>query len=773
MKHGGRIPDTVREQLRPGAPSPGDDRDGPGGDGGPPEEAGGWSRRDFVKLSAAAGGGLLVAFHLPGCDPADEGPGEGADAGDGAAFEPNVFVRIAPDGTATVTVAKSEMGQGVRTTLALLVAEEMDLDWDRVEVEQAPADEDAYGFQGTGGSASVRSSWDRLRKAGAGARAALVAAAAAELEVPEDELETRAGEVVHASSGRSADYGDIASAAAEQPVPEEPPLKSPDEWTLLGEEHVGVEVDDVVTGRATYGSDIQEDGLLHAAVARTPAHGGSVADWDAGDALDVPGVVDVVEVPAQGGGVNVHAGVAVLAEDTWSAFRGRDALEVEWDPGPYGGDSSDDHSRTMREAVETPGSVTLNRVGDPDSVLEGADEVVSGTWEVPFLAHATMEPQTCVAEFDGETCRLRSPAQFPNWAAGAVAGALGIDRGDVHLEIPRLGGGYGRRINPDFSVEAALIAREADGPVKVVWSREEDMRHDFYRPCAVHRIEAALGDDGYPEAWRHRFCDPAIDGTIEDEVDEEAFGLAESTGAADMLYRVPHRTSEYTYLDAGLTRGWWRAVSTTHTVFAVETFVDELAERAGIDPVEYRLALIDDLQVDRPEPNEDFPPDPERLKGVLRLAAEEAGWGEPLPEGRHRGIACAIDHFSYAAEVVEISLDGGDLTIEKVVCAADCGPVLNPDGARAQAEGAIVQGLSAALREEITVSDGAVEQGNFDDYPILRIDEAPREIEVHFAGTDAHPTGMGEPGLPPAAPALANALYRATGTRQRTLPLSV
>ena len=769
MSRRDRLPDSVLEQARPdttggGRPDGADTADGGSAAG---AEDGGWSRREFVKLSAAAGGGLVMALQIPGCAPADE---DGGTAADGA-FRPNAFVRIHPDTTATVTVAKSEMGQGVRTTLALIVAEELDLAWDRVRVEQAPADEATYGSQGTGGSASVRSSWEKLRKAGATARAALVAAAAAELGVPEGELGTEASQVVHEASGRTVAYGDVAAAAAEQTVPEDPPLQPPEEWTLLGKEHVGVDVDDIVTGRATYASDVRLEGMLHAAVARTPAHGGSVASYDAGDALAIPGVQKVVEVPARGGGVNVHAGVAVLADDTWSAIRGRDALQIEWDAGPHGDDSSEAYSRAMREAVRGPGSVTLNRVGDPDGVIESADEVVSATYEVPFLSHATMEPQTCVAEVDRDGCRLHSPAQFPNWAANAVASALDIDREDVTLTIPLLGGGYGRRINPDFSVEAALIAREADGPVKVTWTREDDVRHDFYRPCAVHRFEAVLGDDGYPEAWRHRFCDPAIDGTYDDAVDEEAFGMGEGTGTANMLYRVPNRTSEYTYLPSGLTRGWWRAVSTTHGVFAVESFIDELAERAGIDPVEYRLSLIDELQVDRPEPNQQFPPEPERLKGVLRTAAREAGWGDPLPEGRYRGIACGIDHLSYAAEVVEISVDGGEATIEKVVCAVDCGPVVNPDGALAQEEGGITQGLSAALKEELTVSGGAIEQGNFDDYPILRIHEAPREIEVHFVETDAHPTGMGEPTLPQAAPALANALYRATGTRHRTLPI--
>ena len=731
------------------------------------------SRREFVRLTSAAGGGLLVAIALPGCATEDAAAAS-EDAASGEPFEPSAWVRIDPDGSATVTVAKSEMGQGVRTTLALIVAEELDLDWDRVEVAQAPADPDRFGNQGTGGSASVRTSWTPLREAGARARAALVAAAAAELDVPGAELETRASRVVHRASGREISYGELTAAAAERPLPEEVSLKAPAEWRLLGRERViGVDVDDIVTGRPVYGSDVREEGMLYAAVARTPSHGGTVARYDASRALETPGVHQVVEVEPVGSGVHVHAGVAVVAENSWAAIRGRDALEIEWDRGPFGDDTSEEYSRRMRAATEEPGAVTVNRVGDPDGALEGADGVISHVYEVPFIAHATMEPMTTVAEVTGGRCRLRSPSQFPNWAAGATAQALGIPRENVELTVPLLGGGYGRRINPDYAVEAALVAREVDGPVKVVWTREDDMRHDFYRPCAVHRIEAVLGEDGHPAAWRHRFCDPAIGATYEEEANEEGWGVDEGTGSSDMPYRVPHRSSEYTHLDVGLTRGWWRAVSTTHGTFAVECFIDELAERAGVDPVDYRLALIDVPEVDRPSQPEEFPFEPERLKGVLRTAAEAAGWGEEPPEGHARGVACGIDHLSYAAEVVELAPTDEGVRIEKVTCAVDCGPVINPDGARAQVQGALIQGLSAALKERLTVRDGAIREGNFDSYRILRIHEAPREIDVHFVQTDTHPTGLGEPGLPPAAPALANALYALTGRRRYTLPLEV
>ncbi len=740
------------------------------------------SRRRFVQVSAAAGGGLLLTIHLPGCG-GDRGRASGAEDArvpsahgtpapeDG--FAPGAWVTIHPDGTATITVAKSEMGQGVRTTLALIVAEELDLDWDRVRVRQAPADEETYGRQGTGGSASVRTSWATLREAGATARAMLMAAAARELGVPAEELSTEASHVVHAGSGRRMSYGDLAERAAQEEVPQEVSLKPPEEWRLLGRKHVGVDARDIVTGRAEYGLDARMDGMLYAAVARSPSHGGRLRRYDASRALQVPGVRQVVEVPAVGNGVNVHAGVAVVAENSWAAFRGCDALGIEWDRGPGGSDTSEAYTNRMREVVRRPGAATVNRVGDPDRQLELAAPEArhSATYEVPFISHATMEPQNCTAHVQGDRCVVRAPTQFPNWARGAVAEALEMSAENVEVSITLLGGGYGRRINPDYAVEAALVARQVDAPVKVVWSREDDLRHDFYRPPAVHRIDAVVGPDGYPATWRHRFSTAAISGTYEERVDQEAFGVSEADGAGNMSYRVPHRSCEYTYLPSHITRGWWRAVHTTHGTFAVESFIDELAERAGIDPLEYRLALIDELPVDRPGFPDEFPFQPERLKGVLRLAAEKAGWGRRLREGHAMGIACGIDHLTYAADVVEVSVRGDEVRIEKVVVAADCGPVLNPDLGRAQLQGGALQGISAALGEKLTVRDGAIVEGNFDEYPLLRMRDAPRVVEAYFMETDTHPTGLGEPAVPPAAPALANAIYAATGVRHRTLPI--
>ncbi len=722
------------------------------------------TRRQFFRVSGLAGGGLLLSMAMPGISEAAAEP---------SVFEPNVFVRIDPDNRATITVSQSEMGQGVRTTLAMIVAEELDLDWPRVNVQTAPADEKKYGRQGTGGSASIRRNWTRLRESGASARAMLLAAAADRLGVSADTLETADSYVIDPAGGKRIAYGDLAAAAATKPVPDKPSLKTPAQFRLLGKEHPGVDVDAIVTGKAVYGADVRLPGMLYAVVERSPVHGGSLKSYDDTAALKINGVRKVVTVPAVGGSTNVHAGVAVIADSTWSAMQGRDALEIEWDAGPHGSENSAAHSKKMHELTSRPGQITVNRLGDPDKVLAAADDVLSATYEVPFLSHATMEPMNCTAAVEGDRCRIWAPTQFPNWAARATSEALKIPAANVSVEIMLIGGGFGRRINPDYVVEAALVAAQADAPVKVTWSREDDMRHDFYRPAAVHVIDACLDDAGMPLAWRQRFATPAIRATYSDKVDVDAFGVGESDGAANMLYRIPNRSGDYSYLDSGINRGWWRAVHTTHATFAVESFIDELAERAGKDPLELRLALIDELEVDRPEQNEEFPFRPERLKGVLQLAATKAGWGKPLPAGHGMGIACGIDHLSYAAEVVEVSVVDGKLRIHKVVCAADCGPVLNPNGGRAQIEGGIVQGLSAVLGERITVADGRIVEGNFGDYRILRINESPLVIETYFAETDAHPTGLGEPSVPPIAAALANAIYAATGKRHRSLPIEI
>ena len=726
------------------------------------------SRRQFLWVGAALGGGLLVQV-------ACRGSSAGAESApaDPKTTPPNIFIRIAPDDTVHVTIPKSEMGQGVRTALALFVADELDADWSKVRPEAAAYDPQLVS-QGTGGSGSVLDTHSRLRVAGATMRQMLVTAAAQQLGVPASELTTRDSRVIHAASNRSLGYGALADAASKVAVPTNVRLRKPAEWRLLGRDGIkGLDAQDIVHGRAKYGIDTRRDGMLFASVERATVFGATVKSFDPSGALKVPGVKQVVEVKGVPD-VSVHAGVAVIATNTWAAMQGRKALKVTWNPGPHAQESSASYTAFMRDAVSKPGKEVVNRIGDPDGVLAKATEVIRADYELPFISHATMEPQNCTAQFSNGVMELWSPTQFPDWAHSAVSEHLGLDKSKVKVNVtPLMGGAFGRRINPDFSVEAALIAKAVNGaPVQVLWTREDDLRHDFYRQCAIHRLEAALGPDGNPVAMRHRFSSPAIDAT---GGKSGKFGAGESDGIGNHVYRVPNRSSEYTLLDSGVPRGWWRAVNTTHGTFALESFIDELAEKAGKDPYEYRMALIDRWVVDQPQDSKEFPFNPARYKATLELAAEKAGWGKPLPAGHALGIAQNVpDHLTYAAEVVEASVTNGKVNVHRVVVAVDCGRVYNPDGARAQLEGGVVQALSAALGEEITIEGGAVVQGNFETYRLLRINGAPARIECYWVTNDDVPvTGLGEPSVPPFFPALANAIARATGKRPRSLPIRV
>ena len=676
-----------------------------------------YTRRHFLKITAVAGGGLVLTISLPGCRPKS-----GAAPTAGGPIDPGVFVRINPDNTVVITITKSEMGQGIRTSLAMLVAEDLDADWNQVRVEQASF-APKYGEMGTGGSSSVLSNWKRLREAGAALKGMLVAAAAKDWGVDPKDCRAENSFVIHPASDRRTPYGALAAKAAALSLPNQVTLKPKAEWKLLGKDRSGVDVADITHGTAVYGLDVKIPGMLYAAIERTSVFGGKVKSVDSAKALAVPGVKQVVQIDAMGDGINIHAGVAVVATNTWAALQGRKQLAITWDEGPRAAESSESYRAFMTAAVNRAGEETVNKQGDPDAVLAKATKVIASTFETPFLSHATMEPMNCTASVTGNQVEVWSPTQFPDWGAQSLAKALNTDIKNVQVHVTLMGGGFGRRINPDFTVEAALLSQKIKQPVKVVWTREDDLRHDFYRPCSTHRIEASLGADGRPEAWRHRVSTPSID-VLYGPKPPNGWGPNETDGSANMSYRVPNRSCEYTLLDSGVPRGWWRAVSTTHGMFAVESMIDELAEAAGKDPYEYRLGLIDKVWWQQPPDSKEFPFSPDRLKGVLTLAA-------------------------------------------------DSGPVLNPIGARAQLEGGIIQGLSATIKERITIVGGAVKERNFDGYSVLRINEAPAVIEVYFVETDTHPTGFGEPAVPPVAAGLANAIYRATGKRVRTLPLGL
>ncbi len=690
-------------------------------------------RREFLKLSAGGGAGLWLAVHLPAR----------ADAAEAAALAPDAYLRVEPSGTVTVFLAKSEMGQGTYTGMAVLVAEELEADWKTVRVVQADADPRKYGQMVTGGSRSVRQLFDPLRKTGATAREMLISAAAKRWKVERSACRAESGSVVHAPSGRRLGYGALASAAAREEVPKDPPLKDPRDWKLIGTKVPRLDTPDKTRGRARFGIDVRVPGMRFAAVARPPVVGGKVLRYDAAKAKAVPGVRKVVEVAT---------GVAVVADSTWAALRGRDALATTFDPGPNGALDSAALERLLAEApVEKP----ARSEGDLENALASASRRLEATYDLPLLAHATMEPMNCTAHVRGDQAELWAPTQAPTGAQAEVAKALGIEPDRVKVHVTFLGGGFGRRAIPDFAVEAALVSKAAKEPVQVVWTREDDVRHDFYRPAGRNELRAGLDASGKLVAWHHRVRTPSIGkqlfgsasrGGGTPDVLEGAIGFPDSAGAVTIEAAMP---------EVGLHVGWWRSVYSSQNAFPEECFIDELAVAAGKDPFAVRLEHL---------------PATSRLRGALMLAAAKAGWDKALPAGRGRGIACHSSFGSHVAEVAEVSVEGGKLRVRRVVAAVDLGVALNPDSVEHQVEGAIAYGLSAVLRGEITLANGAVVQGNFDDYEPLRIDEMPA-VEVHLVPSREAPGGIGEPGLPPLAPAVANALFAATGKRVRRLPI--
>ena len=712
------------------------------------------SRRGFLKTGALAGTGLVIGLYLPG-------RGETASAAAAtASFAPNAWLSIDPQGKVTIWVGKSEMGQGVRTSMPMLVAEELEVEWASVRIEQALADKDRYGDQGTGGSTSVRTSWEPLRKAGATAREMLREAAAQSWKVDKSSCRAEKGAVVHTASGRRLAYGALAAAAAKLPVPREVPLKDPKDFRILGQRLHRLDTPGKVDGSAQFGIDIRVPGMLYATVARCPVFGGKAAGHDESRAKAVKGVRHVVAIPS---------GVAVVADSTWAAMQGREALEVRWDEGPNAGLTSAAIRRQFEEAAQRGGAVA-RKEGDAGAALAGAARKLEAIYEVPFLSHAPMEPQNTTARVGKDLCEVWSPTQVPNSVQTECAKALGIPPASVKVHTTLMGGGFGRRLEEDYAVEAVQVAKAVGAPVKVVWTREDDMRHDWYRPASYHRLSAGLDGDGRPAAWTHRVVAPSIVGqrwpqAIKNGLDESAVD-----GAANLPYGIPHILVDYVMSNTPVPTGWWRAVYNTQNGFVNECFIDELAAASGKDPYEFRLGLLSEPRKVF-QPGDDLPLVTARLKGVLELAASRAGWGKPLPKGRGRGLAAHFSFGSYVAEVAEISVaESGAVRVHRVVAAVDCGMTVNPDILEAQVQGGIVYGLTAALKGAITIDKGRVEQGNFDDYEVLRIEEMP-EVEVHTVPSSEHPGGMGEPGVPPIAPAVANAVFAATGKRIRRLPI--
>ncbi len=701
-------------------------------------------RRAFLKATVAAGGGLLVAFYLPGCERR-----EASTASSDVVFEANAWLRIAADDSVTIRVASSEMGQGVMTAIPMLIAEELDADWSKIQAEMAPAAQAYFnplmGRQHTGGSTAVRGFWTPVRQAGAAAREMLRLAAAQTWGVPEEGCRTEAGAVLHPASGRRLSYGALADKAAGLPVPEAVFLKEPDEFRLVGKALPRVDTPSKVNGSAAFGQDANVPGMLVATVLRCPVFGGKVKQFNAAKAKAVAGVRRVLQI---------ESGVAVVADNFWSAKRGRDALEVQWDEGPAAGLSSAVIRRQMQEAASRPGEVARQQ-GDMDEALTVAAKRLDAVYEVPYLAHACMEPMNCTAHVRAQGCDVWVGTQGQTLTQQTAMRLTGLPAEKVNVHTLFLGGGFGRRSEQDFVADALELSKAVGAPVKVMWTREDDIRHDYYRPATYNVLSAGMDERGSPTAWSHRIVGPSIFARFPARAGA-AIDRTSVEGAANIPYAIPNLSVTYTKVDPGIPVGFWRSVGSSQNAFVTECFLDELAALAGKDPYELRGELL------AGEP---------RHKGVLELAARKAGWSKALPEGRHRGIAVAAAFGSVVAQVAEISItDRRQVRVHRVVCAIDCGMIVNPDTIEAQMQSGIVYGLTAALKGQITIKDGRVEQGNFNDYPLLRMDEMP-EIEVHIMPSTEPPGGVGEPGTPPIAPAVANAVFAATGKPVRRLPI--
>ncbi len=699
------------------------------------------SRREFVAVGVAAGAGLVVGFYLPHAGRSSK-----------EVFSPNAYLRIMPDNKVTIVVARSEMGQGVRTVLPMILAEELEADWKQIEIEQAGAST-LYGDQTTGGSASVRTTWDPMRKAGAAAREMLISAAALTWGVPRSTCAARDGAVLHGASQRRLSYGELVEKAATLPIPTDVALKQNKDYKIVGQRLARVDTPAKAKGEAVFGIDFRMPGMKYAVLSRCPTIGGKALNFDDKESRKIAGVSYVGKIS--------DAAVAVVADSVWGAMEGRRLLNVSWDDGPNKDLNSSGVTESLKQAATKKGA-SLYSVGDVSKVH---GRRISAEYQLPFMAHAPMEPGNCTANFQGTRCELWAPTQVPQDCRDQVAKALGFDPDQVKVNVTLMGGGFGRRLEYDYAVEAALVSKAANVPVKVIWTREDDMRFSTYRPASLHQLSAVLDGGGWPVAFTHRIVapsnsgqkgQPGPNGIDPDLPDEAAF-----------VYALPNVSLEYVLAETAVPLGWMRSVYALQVGFASEGFIDELAVAAGKDPLEYRLHMLgkdQDIQYLGSTWHT------ARMRGVLQLAADKAGWKTVLPAGRFRGIACFGCFSSYMAEVVEISMENDVPRVHRVVAAVDCGQVVYPSIMEQQIQGGIVYALSNALRAKITIEKGRVVQGNFDDYAPLRMDETP-VVEVYAVPSTEAPTGIGEPSVPPLAPALCSAIYAATKKRIRALPI--
>jgi isoquinoline 1-oxidoreductase beta subunit len=741
-------------------------------------------------------GALVLALSLRDTARADEGQTEeqkakkfGADGmPHGWRDDPKIFVAIAKDGTVTVTNHRSEMGQGVRTSVALVVADELEADWSKVRVTQAYGDEERFGNQDTDGSRSLRHFFQHFRHAGAAARLMLIQAAAKQWNVPAAEVRAENHQLVHAKSGRKLGYGEVAAAAAELPVPERDSvkLKDPKAFRYIGTGKIGlIDNHDITTGKAVYGLDVKLDGMLYAVVARPPVYGGKVKSVDDAATLKVPGVVKTVRI--EGGEIPSEfmplGGVAVIAKNTWAAMKGRDALKIEWDDGPNAGYDTDAFRTELEKAARQPGKVVRNQ-GDVDGAFAKAKKKFEAEYFVPHLAQAPMEPPAAVVSVKDGACEAWACTQGPQAAHDRLVKRLNLPADKVKVNVTLLGGGFGRKSKPDYVVEAALCSQAVGAPVKLAWTREDDIHHGYYHTISVERIEAAVDEKGMPTAWLHRSTAPTI-GSIfaPDPQHELPFELG--MGLVNNPLNIKNMRLENPAAPAHVRIGWFRSVSNIPHAFAIQSFVAELAHAAGRDPKDYLLELIGPGRKIDPteigdvwnygEDPKRYPIDTGRLRRVIETVADGAKWGRKLEKGRGLGVAGHYSFVTYTACAAEVEVDAkGQVKVNAIDIAVDCGAQVNPERIRSQMEGAVVMGMGLALTSEITFKNGRAQQNNFDGYEIVRIDAAPKEIRVHLvpSGDYAGPLGgVGEPGVPPVAPAIANAVFAATGRRVRQLPI--
>jgi isoquinoline 1-oxidoreductase beta subunit len=742
------------------------------------------SRRGFLKGMASAGALVLSVNLLPDVAWA-EGSGAATHA-ERATLHPGIFVGIDKDGTVWIVASRSEMGTTSRTSVPLILADELDADWKRVKIEQAIGDA-RYGDQDTDGSHSVRSFYDTMREAGATARFMLIAAAAQQWGVPASECDTDLHVVVHRASNRRAGYGDLASKAAALPVPkkEELKFKSKSQWRYVGKGAVSYDLREIVTGKAGYGMDAHVPGMLYASVEHPPVLGGKVKSYDQKAPLQVAGVKQTIPIPPF---TPPHVfqplgGVAVIADNTWAAFEGRKKLNVAWDDGPHAGYNSDEYKTQLQETARKPGKVVRNN-GDVDAAFARGGKIIEAEYYIPHLHHATMEPPVAVASYKDGKVEAWSPSQGPQAVQETVGKVLGIPKENVTCHVTLLGGGFGRKSKPDYVAEAALLSKAVGRPVKVVWSREDDIHFGYYHAVSAMYLKAAVDENGKPIAWLQRSVFPPIGSTFALNTvygDGGELGL----GFTDLPFDLPNHRAENGAAEHHVRIGWFRSVANIYHAFGEQSFADELAHAANRDPVEYMLELIGparivDVKATAPEYGnygaspKDYPLDTARLRRVVEIAAENSGWGKKtMGKGSGMGIAVHRSFLTYVASVVEVEVnDKGEVKIPAVHTAVDAGLVINPEATRSQFEGAAVFGTSIVRTGAITAKNGAIEQSNFSDYPVARINEAPYKTSVYIVESDAPPAGVGEPGVPPFVPAMCNAIFAATGKRVRELPLS-